>query len=205
MTVKLRSTAPIKTVYSPSHDVSVRRIDDHEATASWEGHAEFTDRDFVLYYGTGAEDVGLSLLTYQSGDRVGYFLLLAAPRFSIPRDRILPMHVVFVLDRTGSMQANGKMEQAKGALHYCLGALNSQDWFDVITFNESPDVLTRLLVAATPENVKRARRFVEDVDASGGTTAAYFPGARLQTDPAERPNPGRGGACLLPLGNRLDG
>src|SRR5207245_5546451 len=63
--VKLRSTAPLKTVYSPTHDVSVRRQDDHSASASWEGRAEFADRDFALYYSTSADDVGLSLLNYE--------------------------------------------------------------------------------------------------------------------------------------------
>src|SRR2546425_1262346 len=40
--IRLKSSVPIKTVYSPSHDVSVRRMDDYNATASWEGKGEFS-------------------------------------------------------------------------------------------------------------------------------------------------------------------
>lgn len=167
--VRLKTAAPIRTVYSPTHDVSVRRSDDHSATASWEGRGEFADRDFTLYYSTSADDVGMSLLTYQAGDRDGYFMLIASPRYSVPKERILPKQVVFVLDRTGSMQANNKMEQGKSALHFCLDNLNPNDRFDVITFNEAPDLLQRKLVAASSDNVRKAHKFVNEVEASGGT------------------------------------
>jgi len=169
VTVRLKTTTPLKTVYSPSHDVSVRRLDDRTATASWEGRGEFPDRDFTVYYSTSADDVGLSLLTYQSGDRDGYFMLIAAPRASVPKEKILPKQVVFVLDRTGSMQANNKMEQAKNALKFCLDNLNPHDRFNVITFNESADVQFKSLVPASRENVARAQKFIADLEASGGT------------------------------------
>jgi Ca-activated chloride channel homolog len=169
VTVKVKSSAPLKTVYSPTHDVSIRRPDDVTASASWEGRGEFPDRDFTLYFATNASDVGLSLLTYDTIGRDGYFMLIASPRVSIPKERILAKQIVFVLDRTGSMQPNGKMEQAKGALRHCLDNLNPNDRFDVITFNESPDVLTKTLLPATRENVEKAQKFVANVEASGGT------------------------------------
>jgi Ca-activated chloride channel family protein len=166
---RLKTTTPLKTVYSPSHDVSVRRMDDYNATASWEGRGEFPDRDFLLYYATSVSDVGLSLLTYQSVDKDGFFLLIASPRFSVPKERILPRQVVFVLDRTGSMQANKKMEQARNALQFCLDKLHPHDRFNVITFNESPDILFQTLVPANAENIRKAHAFVQQVEASGGT------------------------------------
>ena len=167
--VKLKTTAPLKTVYSPSHDVSIRRTDDHVATASWESRGEFPDRDFTLYYATNGDDVGMTLLLNQPPGHDGYFMLIAAPRYTLPRDRILPKQIVFVLDRTGSMQPNGKMEQAKNALHFCLDNLNSQDRFNVITFNEGADALGRGLIPASLDNVKKAHKFVSDVEPTGGT------------------------------------
>ncbi len=167
--VRLKTTAPLKTVYSPSHDVSIRRQDDNHATASWESRGEFPDRDFTLYYATNGDDVGMTLLLNQPPARDGYFMLIASPRYSIAKDRILPKQIVFVLDRTGSMQPNGKMEQAKNALHFCLDNLNGQDRFTVITFNEGADSLSRGLIPASLENIKKAHKFVSDVDATGGT------------------------------------
>ncbi|HLV81909.1 MAG TPA: VIT domain-containing protein, partial [Chthonomonadaceae bacterium] len=168
VTIHLQTSAPLKNVYSPTHALSIRRLDDRSATASWEGREGESDKDLTLYFSTNEGDVGLSLLTYKSGDRDGYFMLLAAPRITIPRERILPKHIVFVLDRTGSM-AGPKIEQARKALLYCLDSLHPQDRFDVITFNESPDLLLRHLAPATEANIASARRFVADIEASGGT------------------------------------
>lgn len=166
--IKLRTNAPIKNLYSPTHDLSIRRQGEREATLSWEGTNDMSDRDLTVYYSTSAEDVGMSLLTYRSGEQDGYFMLLAAPRVAVPQERVLPKQVVFVLDRTGSM-AGEKIVQARKSLLYCLNSLHEQDKFDVITFNESPDVLTRRLESATAENIGKAKRFVQDIEASGGT------------------------------------
>ena len=125
----------IKNIYSPTHALSIRKTDEHTAIASYEGISDTSDRDLTLYFSTNNDDVGLSLLTYKSGDRDGYFVLLASPRVSIPREKILPKQVVFVLDRTGSM-AGAKIEQARKSLLYCLNSLHKEDRFDVITFNE---------------------------------------------------------------------
>ena len=166
--IKLLTASPIKNIYSPSHALSVRKTDEHTATASYEGSNDSSDRDLTLYFSTNTDDVGLSLLTYRSGDRDGYFVLLASPRVSIPREKVLPKQVVFVLDRTGSM-AGAKIQQARKSLLYCLNSLHKEDRFDVITFNESPDVLLPRMEPASEENVSKARGFVENIEASGGT------------------------------------
>lgn len=169
VSVKLRTGDPLKTVYSPSHNVSVKRVDENNATASWEGQAGYSERDFTLLFDTNRDDVGLSLLTYKTGEKDGYFLLVASPRVTVPQARILPKQIVFVLDRTGSMQANNKMVQAKAALKHCLSGLNAQDRFGLLTFNESADLFQNSLLPATPENLAKAQKFVEETEASGGT------------------------------------
>ena len=166
--IKVATTSAIKNIYSPTHALSVRKTDEHTALASYEGSSDTSDRDLTLYFSTNNDDVGLSLLTYKSGDRDGYFVLLASPRVSVPREKILPKQVVFVLDRTGSM-AGAKIEQARKSLLYCLNSLHKEDRFDVITFNELPDVLLPHMEAASEENISKARKFVENIEASGGT------------------------------------
>jgi uncharacterized protein YegL len=168
VSIKLSTTNAIKNIYSPTHALSVRKTDEHTALASYEGSSDTSDRDLTLYFSTNNDDVGLSLLTYRSGDRDGYFVLLASPRVSVPREKILPKQVVFVLDRTGSM-AGAKIEQARKSLLYCLNSLHKEDRFDVITFNEAPDVLLKKMEPASEDNVRRARQFVENIEAAGGT------------------------------------
>lgn len=166
--IKLQTSSPIKNVYSPTHDLSVRHEEESRATASWEAVNDTSDRDLALYFSTSNDDIGLSMLTYKSGDRDGYFMLLASPRVAVPRERILPKEIVFVLDRTGSM-SGPKIEQARKSLLYCLNSLHPSDRFDLITFNESPDTLYKTLVPATADNVAKARRFVDNIEAAGGT------------------------------------
>src|SRR5882724_3703960 len=71
--IKLMTSSAIKNVYSPTHDLSVRKTDEKTATASWESVNDTSDRDLTLFYSTSKDDVGLSLITYKSGDRDGYF------------------------------------------------------------------------------------------------------------------------------------
>ena len=166
--IQIKTTAALKNVYSPTHDLSLKRPDDHTAVASWESSNDVSDRDLTLYYSTSDDDVGLSLLTYHTGEKDGYFMLLASPRISIPKARIMPKQVVFVLDRTGSMQGE-KIKQARKSLLYCLDSLRPEDRFGLITFNESPDLFTPKMLPATDANVKRAKAFVADIEAAGGT------------------------------------
>ena len=166
--IEIKTTAALKNVYSPTHDLSLRRPNDHSAIASWESANDASDHDLTLYYSTSDDDIGLSLLTYRTGERDGYFMLLASPRISVPKARIMPKQVIFVLDRTGSMQGD-KIKQARKSLLFCLDSLRPEDRFGLITFSESPDLFTSKLLPATEANVKRAKAFVADIEASGGT------------------------------------
>ena len=166
--IEIKTTPALKNVYSPTHDISIQRPNDHTAVASWESANDASDHDLTVYYSVSDDDIGLSLLTYRTGERDGYFMLLASPRIAIPKNRILPKQVVFVLDRTGSMQGD-KIKQARKSLLYCLDSLKPEDRFGLITFNESPDALSGKLLPANEANVKRARDFAQDIEASGGT------------------------------------
>ena len=168
VTIKLKSSKPLKNVYSPSHDVAVRRPDETTATATWEGTNDASDRDLTLYYALSDDDIGLSLLTYRTEGRDGYFMLLASPRVTIPKARVLPKQVIFVFDRTGSM-AGEKIKQARKSLVYCLNKLNAQDRFTVVTFSDEPDFFAKKLIPANTENVRRAVQYVEGMEAAGGT------------------------------------
>lgn len=189
--VTLSDDAPLANIYSPSHEVSIRHNGDKTATVTWEAENERVRDDFILYYSTTRRDpVGLSLLAYnvslpqartaafdpldtgRIGDSKrdsGYFLLMASPKTELLDAQILPKRVVLVLDRSGSM-SGPKIEQARGALSFVLNHLRPNDQFNVMTFNESNDLLSSEgLLAATPDNIKRGLAFVKDIQAEGGT------------------------------------
>jgi Ca-activated chloride channel family protein len=168
ISLEIRSDVPIKNVYSPTHDPSIRRPDDRTALVTHEESGTRPDVDFTVYYTLSEDDVGLGLLTYRPLGEDGYFLLLASPRAEIQDARIEAKDVVFVFDRTGSMSGE-KIEQAREALKFSLRNLGPRDRFNVVAFNESPDPLFTGLVPATRDNIARALELADGLDASGGT------------------------------------
>ncbi len=170
VSVEIESTAPIRSVYSPTHDMKVDKPDAHSAFATLEEHGTKPNIDLVLHYTVSEEDVGTNVLTYKEPGEDGFFVLLAAPSPDIAKKRPQPKDVVFVLDRSGSMSGE-KIEQAKKALLFFLNSLNEQDRFRIITFSNSVRAhgLGTKLVAASRDAVREARGMVEEITASGGT------------------------------------
>ncbi|MEP6757163.1 MAG: VWA domain-containing protein, partial [Chthonomonadales bacterium] len=52
---------------------------------------------------------------------------------------------------------------------FCLNNLGPKDQFNVITFNEAPDILSKSMLSVNQESINKAQRFVAECEASGGT------------------------------------
>jgi Mg-chelatase subunit ChlD len=166
--VTIHSPQPIKTVYSPSHDVAVARPDDHTARVSAEGESGGDVHDFVLYYTVSQKEFGLNMLAHRRGERDGYFLMMLSPPREVVREQIVPKDILFVFDTSGSMSGK-KIEQAKEALRFALEHLNARDRFNVIRFHSEVEPFRKTLVDATPAAIQAARDFVNGFQAAGGT------------------------------------
>jgi Ca-activated chloride channel family protein len=169
MAVHISSKESIKSVYSPSHDVGASRPSDHEAVVGFEKDRAILDQDFALYYTVSEESVGINMIPYREEGEDGFFLLLVAPGTDIEEDELIARDITFVLDTSGSMAENDKITQAKNALGQCLQSLPERDRFNIVRFSTSVDTFSKELVAATKENVDKAVRYVDKMDARGGT------------------------------------
>lgn len=171
VTIRIKSSTPISNIYSPTHPVKVEQTKPNEAIVTWTAKNVKPDTDIAIYYSQAAKDVALDVMAYREGSS-GYFMLLASPPIEPIADKaqpVKPKNVVFVLDRTGSMNGE-KIVQAKGALKYCLNSLRKEDRFNLITFNESPFTMwDNGLVPASKENIEKALNHIDKLDASGGT------------------------------------
>jgi len=76
--------------------------------------------------------------------------------------------VVLVLDTSGSMRGP-KMEQAKKALKYVLSNLNKDDRFAVINFGNTVNRYKDGLLEPAADQLAQAAKWVDNLDASGGT------------------------------------
>ena len=113
-TMKLKSSTPLRSVYSPSHKVHVKRKGDDEAVVSFEKHGVVFNEDLRIFYSVDYNDVGLSVLSYRKKGEPGYFMILAAPGAKDTADEIPGKKIVFVVDTSGSMQGE-KIERVRAA------------------------------------------------------------------------------------------
>jgi Ca-activated chloride channel family protein len=167
--INLNCAQPIKSVYSPSHNVEVKRNGDKAAVIGFEERNTRPDTDFKLLFSRTPNPIGIDLLTYRNPvDGEGYFLLLASPGTDVKKENIQPKDVCFVLDTSGSMSAK-KMDQAKKAMAFCLSNLDERDRFEIVRFSTEAEPFFDELKPASKENVDRAQAFVQTLKPIGGT------------------------------------
>ncbi len=168
-TADIRSQQPIGSVYCPSHEIEVNKISEKHVRVSYEANDVLPERDILLYYNVATDPVGLSLVTFKEAGDDGFYLLLAAPTVEEDEGGVVPKNICFVLDTSGSMSSDDKIEQAKDALDFCVGSLNRQDQFNIIAFSDNLKDFAGELVPATEGRIKEARDFIKGFDANGGT------------------------------------
>jgi Ca-activated chloride channel family protein len=168
VTVKITGNDPIKSIYCPSHITEIKRDGDTSATASYEETNARPDTDFKLLYSTSKSEVGANLLTYQTQGDAGYFMLLASPGLNSTQ-KVQAKDICFVLDTSGSMADNKKLDQAKRALNFCLANLNPDDRFQIVRFSSDVEPLFDSLVPADQSHLDQAKQFVAGLKPMGGT------------------------------------
>jgi Ca-activated chloride channel homolog len=166
--IDLKSNEKIKNIYCPTHEVDIINKDDNHSVISYEDENVKPDIDFKLYFSKNSSTVGLSLFSYQNGNNDGYFLLSASPSIEIDKTNIENKDITFILDVSGSMSGD-KLEQAKKALLYCVNNLNAGDQFNIIRFSTEAYSLFKSLEKADKQNINEAKRFIDDLQAIGGT------------------------------------
>lgn len=167
--VKLRTSAPLKNIWSPSHAVEIVRDGEYAATIAYEASGGSLEEDFLLLYDTDASDLGMSLVAHKPNEKeAGHFVLMLTPKQLWPKSDYQPQDVVFVIDTSGSM-AGEKIQQAKNSLRFCIEKLDERDRFSVVRFSTGFDSLFQELQHATKDNLKKAHTFIDSFEARGGT------------------------------------
>jgi Ca-activated chloride channel family protein len=165
----LKSQHAIQNIYSPTHAIAVTRPNEREAVIKFERNQGLLDKDFQLFYATGDKDIGFTTLTHRPISKEnGYFLTLISPRLELAPDQVIPRDMILVLDTSGSMRGP-KMDQAKRALKYCLDNLTSRDRFGLMNFATTVNKYRDGLVETSREQQQQAKRWVDNLEATGGT------------------------------------
>ncbi len=187
---------PIRSLYSPTHPLAVTHADENTRAAFSAEGTLYTREGFALYYDTGERaEIGLSLLTNRPPGDDGWFLLTITPgRVRAPAT--LPRDVFFVLDTSGSMQGDRKLDQAVAAIDFGLSTLGPDDRFALITYNSTVSGWRDGIAPAERHVVAEARDHIHQLRAEGGTNieGALALSARLarravEEDLDRRPGP----------------
>jgi len=187
--VDIRAAGPITVVYSPTHDLDVRRPAPGHVVAVYRVTNQTPADDFRLLYQPSGGHVGATVLSHWPADgEDGYFLLMVSPSPQADNPSAIPKDIVLVLDRSGSMSGT-KIAQAKDALQYVLKNLNEGDRFGVVVYNDGIDPLFDTLMPNAPEHVDKALAMLDRVDARGGTNIHDAVAAGLRLLPADGKRP----------------
>jgi Ca-activated chloride channel family protein len=165
----VESQVDIKNIYSPTHSVDIKRLDNKHAVLTYTAKNEVPTSDFRLLYDVGKGQVGTSVIAYRpKSDEDGYLLLLTSPEIKPANDDRPKKTVLFVLDRSGSMSGE-KIEQAKNALKFVLNNLREGDTFNIIAYDSEVETWKPELQKYDDTTRKAALGFVEGIYAGGST------------------------------------
>ncbi|MCR8914511.1 marine proteobacterial sortase target protein [Marinobacter panjinensis] len=168
ITLNINAGLPVSRVSSPSHRI----------TSTWNGNAVevapesdavLMDRDLVVRWAPARGMEPAAAVFHEQWQGEDYLLALMVP--GLNRDQQLPRELVFVIDTSGSM-AGESIRQARQALLRGLETVGPEDRFNVIQFSSQTHALFMESVPASANNIARARRYVQDLNANGGTEMA---------------------------------
>jgi len=167
--VSIESTAEIKSVYSPTHAVEVKRPAADRAQVSFTAKEQIPLSDFRLFYDVAPGKLGASVISYRPdvGDD-GYLLLLASPEIKPAGAEKARKTVVCVFDRSGSMSGK-KIEQAKEAMKFVLNNLREGDLFNIVVYDSEVEAFQPELQRYNDKTREQAMGFVEGLYAGGST------------------------------------
>ncbi len=187
---EVSSSRQIANVYSPHHLVDIADQTAHSARIGMEQTGE-TPEDFEVFVSVTGDDIGYTLLTHDpdgSGGEDGYFMLTLAPSAELSELEVLPKHVTFVVDTSGSMSGQ-KMEQARATLRYCVEKLDERDSFNVIAFSTSVRTLFEEPMPVSSRTREQAYAWFDDLSARGNTNISGALSRALDEPVAtDRPN-----------------
>jgi Ca-activated chloride channel family protein len=167
--VSIASPLAIKSVYSPTHSIAVKKPSAKIALISYEQKNVIPNSDFRLFYDIGKQSIGTSVLSYRpDGDEDGYFMMLISPDIQAQQRESISKNVVFVVDRSGSMTGR-KIDQAKEALRFVINNLNDGDLFNVVAYDSEIETFAPELQRHNKSSRDKALGFVESIFAGGST------------------------------------
>src|SRR5687767_957781 len=140
LNVEAKSEVPLVEMSSPSHAdaFAIAKHGDAYWQASLETREGDLNRDVVLAYKLSRPTTGVDLITAKQGGEDGYFCLTLTAGEELAAQAAAGMDYVFVLDVSGSMGDDGKLDLSRRSVAAFVKSLKPADRFEMIAFNVQP-------------------------------------------------------------------
>jgi len=170
LSLQVKSEVPIVALESPSHpdDFVVVQHSENYHEASLETTGGDLNRDLVLACHISRPHTGIDLVTSRPSGEDGYFLLTMTPGEELGQSR-QGMDYVFVLDISGSMANESKLQVSRDSIDAFVRELGTEDRFELITFNVAPQTLFGELRPVADDSKAQAVEFLRAQHGRGGT------------------------------------
>ena len=174
LSIDLAPGFPITDIDSPYHAITLSEAENGSHHIELGEGAVPADRDFQLSWRPAAGSAPIAGLFTEAFHGEYYLLAIVLPpdpSADAAATVVPPREVIFVLDISGSMGGQS-IRQAKAALALAIDRLDDQDRFNLVIFNHTASALFALPRAADPAQRAMAVRFVNGLEADGGTEMA---------------------------------
>jgi Ca-activated chloride channel family protein len=183
MTVRIDGGAELFDIKSELHAIRIQQAGPNRATVTLQNEGEIPNRDFILRYRTATEQIKDAFFVHPFPGGAYFTLSLLPPRRVDPA-QARPKEMIFVIDRSGSQQGF-PIEKAKETMRRCIQDMNPDDTFNLLSFSNDVTRLFDHAAPNTPDNRAQALRYLDGVQADGGTE--MLPALRAALDPPADP------------------
>lgn len=174
ISVNLDSGVPYSNLKSLLHEVDVNPTDSSHAKVSLKDQNTIPNKDFVLSWTVSQDNISSGYITHRNAKEhggSGFFTLMLLPPKSVTPDKVAPKEMIFLIDCSGS-QNGPPLQRAKEALLHIIDHMNSNDTFQIITFNNQNSILFEKPETSSADMKEKAKAFIEGLQARGGTWMA---------------------------------
>ena len=168
LSAEINAGMPLEIIASRYHPVTISEQDGIYAVTFSDPQTPM-DHDFEMTWRPVPSAKPRAMAFTETIDGEPYHLLMVMPPDQDQAPPLqMPRETIFIVDTSGSMHGVS-MSQAKRAVHLAIQALRPGDLFNVIEFDSYTSAVYPHSVAANSGNVANALRFVQQLQAEGGT------------------------------------
>lgn len=112
-----------------------------------------------------ALDVGINNLYHYGNEPIYLYADVTATK-DVPKLERKPLNIALVIDRSGSMRQDGKLENVKKAANFIIDNLTKDDYLSIVVYDDEMSVLRKAAKVHRADGIKQK---VQNVSSGGST------------------------------------